>query len=92
MVDELMNPRGVCRYEENSIAPRPRDLKNKVLGLVDNSKQNADLFLDHILEALRGTYVFADILRVKKASGSVPAVFTPEFLDRCDLVINAFGD
>ena len=92
MADELMNPRGVYRYEEKPIAPRLKEMGNKVLGLVDSSKQNADLFLDRVLEVLNRTYAWRDVLRIKKAAGSVPAPFTPEFFDRCDLVINAVAD
>jgi len=92
MVDELMNPIGICRYEKKPIAPRLGDLKNKVLGLVDNSKSNADLFLNQVQEVLCQSYVFADILRIKKSAGSVPASFAKEFFERCHLVINAFGD
>ena len=92
MVGELMNPIGICRYEKNPIAPRLSDLKNKVIGLVDNSKSNADLFLNQVQEVLGQTYIFADILHIKKSAGSVPAPFTKEFFERCDLVINAFGD
>lgn len=92
MADELMSPRGVYRYEEKPLARRLTELSGKVLGLVDNSKQNADLFLDRVFEALSRTYAWKDVLRIKKPSGSVPASFTPEFFERCDLVINAFGD
>ena len=92
MADELMSPRGVYRYEEKPIARRLSDLGGKVLGLVDNSKQNADLFLDRVLEILSRTHAWKDVLRIKKSSGSVPASFTPEFFERCDLAINAFGD
>ncbi len=92
MADQLMNPRGISRYEDKPIAGRLSDLDKKVLGLVDNSKQNADVFLEHVLKVLSETYGFADILRIKKASGSVPAPLSPEFFERCHLVINAFGD
>lgn len=89
---ELMNPCGVFRYDQEPIAPRPRELTKKVLGLLDNSKKNADLFLDHVLQVLHKAYSFADVLRIKKSSGAVPAPFTTEFFERCNMVINAFGD
>ena len=92
MADQLMNPRGVFHYEKKPLAPRPKDLNKKVLGLVDNSKNNADLFLVHVQEVLSRTHTFTDTLRVEKPAGSVPANFPQEFLDRCDVVINAFGD
>jgi hypothetical protein len=92
MADELMNPRGIWRHEGKPIAPRMGDLNGKALGLLDNSKQNADLFLDQVLGILGKEISFGEILRIKKAVGSVPASFSPGFLDRCQVVINAFGD
>ena len=92
MADELMNPRGIWRYEEKPIAPRIGDLNGKALGLLDNSKQNADLFLDQVLGILGKAISFREILRIKKPAGSLPASFPPEFLNRCQVVINAFGD
>ena len=92
MADQLMNPRGVFRYEEKPIAPRAGDLHKKVIGLVDNSKQNADLFLNLVLEDLRQRFDIAEVLRVRKSSGPVPAPFTPEVFERIDFAVNAFGD
>ena len=92
MAEELMNPCGVYRYEDNPLAPRPAHVRKKVLGLVDNSKSNADHFLDRVQEVLNQTYCLAEIQRIKKSSGAVPAPFTPEFFERCDVAVNAFGD
>jgi len=92
MAEELMNPRGISHYEKNPIAPRNGSLKNRVLGIIDNSKPNTDLFLNEALEVLRKNYAWSEILRLKKTSGAVPAPFTPEFFDRCDVVINGVGD
>ncbi len=92
MAEELMNPRGIYHYEKTPIAIRSGALKNKVLGVVDNSKPNADLFLNRVAEVLKKNYDWAEILRLRKTSGAVPAPFTPEFFKRCDLVINGVGD
>jgi hypothetical protein len=92
MADELMNPRGIARYDRNAVAPRVKDLDGGVIGLLDDSKNNANVFLEHVLEVLKRKYSFADVLRIQKKAGSVPAVFTPEFLTRCQFIVNAFGD
>lgn len=92
MADELMNPRGIARYDRKRIAPRVKTLNGGVIGLLDNSKNNADQFLDHVLEILRREYSFADVLRIRKKAGSVPASFSADFLARCQFVVNAFGD
>ena len=89
---ELLNPRGLYHFEENAIAPRLPDLNRKVLGFIDNSKDNVDLFLKGVRAALEAKYDILDVLTIRKNGGSVPAPFTEAFFDRCDFVINAFGD
>ena len=89
---ELLNPRGISHSPQNPIASRLESLDNKVLGLVDNSKDNADLFLNAVAEIIGKTVNIPEILKLQKSIGSVPAPFTQEFFEKCDYVINAFGD
>ena len=53
MSKELLNPRGIFHFKENPIAPRLPDLDRKLLGLIDNTKDNADLFFERIASAYR---------------------------------------
>ena len=92
MAIELLNPRGVSQRPQNPIASRLDTLDDKILGLIDNSKDNADLFLDAVVELLKKTYRIPETLRLQKSAGSLPVSFTREFFDKCDYVINAFGD
>ena len=92
MPQVLVNPKGAFRREEKPIAPRPDSLDKKVLGLVDNSKVNAGVFLDSIQALLTETHEIADVLRVRKSIAGTAAPFTEEFFKRCDIVVNAFGD
>ena len=92
MSRELLNPRGVFHYEKNVIAPRLLDLNEMVIGLVDNGKDNADVYLNCMMELLKEKYTIKDTLTVTKPTASLPAHFTQEFLDKCNFVINAFGD
>ena len=92
MSQQLYNPRGMFRMVENPIAQRLPNLNHKVLGLVDSSKPNADVFLNRIRERLSTTYMFPEILRTKKANAAIPTIYTPEFFEKCDFAINAFGD
>ena len=92
MVQYLLNPRAVFRRKENSITARLTDLNKKVVGLVDNSKVNADLFLDQIEQQLKQCIDIADIIRVRKSVAGTPAPYTKEFFKRCDVAVNAFGD
>ena len=95
MAREFMNPCGIFANEDLPLAPRrPIDGNGGqtiVIGLHSNQKANADLFLDNIQDLLAGRFENAEFLRGKKAA-SVPAEFSAEFLDRCDMVAAAFGD
>ena len=56
MSQYLLNPRGRFNFESNPIAPRPSALEKKVLGLVDNSKVNADRYLKKRIPGNRSTW------------------------------------
>ncbi len=92
MAQILINPRGAFRREVNPIAPRPKSLDNKVLGLVENSKDNADIFLDAIKQRIQKSWKIKDVIQIKKSIAGTPAPYTEAFFDKCDIVINAFGD
>ena len=89
---EILNPRGVFYFEENPIASRLSDIDNRVVGLIDNSKDNANLFLETVLSLISKRNTVGGVLRIRKPAGSMPADFTEEFIQKCDYVINAFGD
>ena len=92
MTQYLLNPRGTFDREEKSIATRLNSLNGKILGLVDNGKVNADLFLDNIQTLLGKSFNLRKILKVRKFRVGTPAQFTSEFFDECDFAVNAFGD
>lgn len=92
MTQMLLNPVGAFHHEENPIAVRLDSLGNKVIGMIDNGKENAELFLDHIQSRMQGAYPIADVLRLRKPISGIPASYAQEFLDQCDFVVNAFGD
>jgi len=92
MAQILINPRGAFRREVNPIAPRPKSLDNKVLGLVENSKDNADIFLDAIKQRIQKSWKIKDVIQIKKSIAGTPAPYTEAFFDKCDIVVNAFGD
>ena len=88
----LLNPRGRFNFESNPIAPRPRVLENKVLGLVDNSKVNADRYLSNVETLLRARFNITDVIHIRKNVTGTPAPFTKAFFEKCDVAVNAFGD
>ncbi|HXF65300.1 MAG TPA: hypothetical protein VNK67_01190 [Burkholderiales bacterium] len=55
------------------LAPRPMDLTGKVVGLLDNTKEQADVILETVAEALRDRYGVARVLIRRKEAFSRPA-------------------
>lgn len=89
---DILNPRGVSHFEENPIASRLSGIDNRVVGLIDNSKDNANLFLETVLSLISKRNTVGGVLRIRKRAGSLAAEFTEKFIQKCDYVINAFGD
>lgn len=56
-----------------AMAPRARDLAGKVVGLLDNTKEQADLILETIGQALRERYGVARVIIRRKEMFSKPA-------------------
>ena len=92
---QLVDPTGFDPGEEAMVmASRPIDLRGGRLGLLDNSKANADAILWSIANALNEEFEFADIFYAKKHSSSLPP--HPEVLAdlhrNADFVIAGVGD
>ena len=56
-----------------ALAPRPMDLAGKVVGLLDNTKEQADVILETVAEALRERYGAAKVIIRRKEHFSKPA-------------------
>ena len=59
--------------ERIALAPRPMDLAGKVVGLLDNTKEQADIILATVGEALRERYGVAKVIIRRKEFFSRPA-------------------
>ena len=74
-------------------APRPMDLAGKVVGMVDNNKEQGDVILAAFAEALRARFGVADVIIRRKPYFSKPA--TAELIDeiaaKVDVAIAAVG-
>ena len=64
------------------------------LGVLDNSKSNADHLLRMITEGLQGELPVAKVVATRKASVSLPAPreIIEELASECDFVVSAMGD
>lgn len=93
MTGRLLSPIGANSVERYPIAPRLDTLNGKKVGLLDNTKKNADLLLKAAGEILGREYGVAEVIYRRKTSSSPGA--PPAMLDElagCDAVINAYGD
>ena len=90
----LIRPVNEPDTAESTYAPRVADLSGKRVGLLDNSKHNANKMLDAVAAILDQQYGFSTIVRHRKPSASKPVA--PEVIESlgeaCDLVIVGVGD
>jgi hypothetical protein len=89
----LYNPTVERRSGHDALARRHDTLKGSTVGLLWNSKPNADVFLATIKGVLAARYPSLRFIERSKPTASrpmAPEVF--EDLKACDVVINAFGD
>ncbi len=87
---ELYDPRGASITPRFTAARRPAALRGLRVGLLDNSKEQADVMLAAAAELVRGAG--ASVLHARKPSFSFVA--PSEVIDElagCDLVITALG-
>ena len=74
-------------------APRPMDLAGKVVGLLDNTKEQGDIILKTLGDALREQYGAARVVVKRKEHYSKPAVpaLIDEMAQEVDVAIAAVG-
>jgi hypothetical protein len=74
-------------------APRLQDLTNKRLGLIDDSKENAQELLEELTAVLRQRFGITHVVYHRKPSASKPAApeVIQELAQTCDYVIVAIG-
>ena len=75
---------------------KQRDLKTDGirLGILDNSKGNADHLLQFIVEGVKAQIKVASVVALRKPSPSIPAEKTvlDELTEKADCVISAMAD
>jgi len=92
-VDAVLDPRGAVDAGEQPIADRLDDLEGRTVGLLDNSKANADVLLDKVANVLTAEYGVTDTVSVRKDKSPIPADSLADTLAaQCDAVVNAYGD
>jgi len=90
----IIDPSAPARDEIASRERMPGDLRGKVVGFIDNSKNNFNYLVDDMAEAFVRHYGVARVVKQRKRAASVPATaaILQDIQDNCDLVIAGSGD
>lgn len=90
----VYDPRGKVGGEERATAPRIKSLEDLRLGILDNTKWNANKLLRQIRDEITGSHKFSAVNYYRKESFSRFAA--PELLAQIvrenDIVLTAIGD
>jgi hypothetical protein len=89
----ILNPKPRQDVRVLSGAKRPAGLSGTVVGFVDNSKQNADLFIGRLSEVLRDEYGVSPQVKVRKfAPKDELSESELRELVKCAAVVQCYGD
>jgi hypothetical protein len=94
MTKVVYDPRGIVSADEKPIAPRLRKLEGMRLGILDNTKWNANKLLRRLRDDLGKSHGFSEINYYRKESFSKfadPALIR-EIAAANDAVVTAIGD
>ena len=74
-------------------ASRPMDLRGKVVGLLDNTKEQADVILETVAEVLHERYGVAKVVMRRKQFYSKPAAaeLMDEMANEVDVAVPVLG-
>ena len=92
---EIFDPCGIVDLGSRPLADRKTDLKGLRLGILDNSKWNANKLLRGAAAALSDEIDFAAVNYYVKTHGfstDAPAQMIRQIADECDVVLTAIGD
>jgi hypothetical protein len=92
----VLNPEGKARTSAAKVAALPRfpDLRGKVVGLLDNSKPNADKLEERFAELLKERFGVAKVITRRKltAQQGAPKQYLDELAAQADFVLSGLGD
>ena len=92
----VLSPEGKAQTSAAKIAGLPQftDLRGKVVGLLDNSKPNADKLAERFAELLKEKYGVASVIMRRKltAQQGAPKQYLDELAAQADIVLSGLGD
>ena len=92
----VLSPEGKAQTSAARVAGLPQfsNLRGKVLGLLDNSKPNADKLAERFAELLKEKYGVASVITRRKltAQQGAPKQYLDELAAQADIVLSGLGD
>src|SRR5258706_2393759 len=94
MQNAILDPTGRATVRTAVLARRPADLRGATVGLLENTKQNAALFLEEVGRLLMERYGARAYALWTKTAFALPAPdeLVEEMTLQCDVVITGVGD
>jgi predicted GTPase len=93
MTTKIIDPSAGNSSAKIQLAPRPMDLRGKVVGFIDNTKEQADVIAEAMAEGLREKYGVAKVIIRRKPYFSKPAPveLLEQLAQEVDVAIAAVG-
>jgi len=88
----MLSPLGSALDNVRSLSRRRPSLQGLRIGVLDNSKPNADVLLGRVADLLAAEAPGASIRRWTKPGSSRPAVMLDEIAAACDVVLTGSAD
>lgn len=92
----VLSPEGKAQVSAALVASPPKfsDLRGKVVGLLDNSKPNADRLAERFAALLQEKYGVAGVISRRKltAQQGAPKEYLDELAAQADIVLSGLGD
>ena len=90
----LVDPAAELDFKSEALAPRLQSLSGKRIAMIDNTKHNADVFLEATRTLLEKKHGVAAFEYFRKFSASVPT--PPDVIERltksCDALVHGVAD
>jgi len=92
----ILSPEGKAHRSATKVVALPQfsQLRGKVVGLLDNSKPNADRLAERLAELLKEKYGVAGVITRRKltAQQGAPKEYLDELAAKADFVLSGLGD
>ncbi len=92
----VLSPEGRAQTSAARVASLPRfaDLRGKVVGLLDNSKPNADKLEERFEQLLRERFGVAGVVRRRKITvqQGAPKPYLDQLAAQADFILSGLGD